>query len=368
MAKAVSLLKDDVYGDFPFEDEASPAHLISLTLLPFVREMIDGPTPIHAISKPAPGTGASLMVEGFSLLAYGETIAGMAEPKGDEEFNKVIVSALLDSMRVFWIDNLNKPLDSGAFAAMVTNGRFAGRLLGNSKMIDAPVRFPFIVSANAFRCSDEMARRCAPILIDSCSEDPTKGREFKHPDLKIWIKENRSELVWACLTIIQSWMAEGQVPGKENFASFESWSAVMGGILANAGITGFLENKDAFRDKNNDRMSNDKAFIMLWYETFGVKETRLGKLEFAVSADEFDDSEPKTLVEVVLKHSDRLTFSFQTGPTNSWGQRLGFVLGKLNKKTFNLENSAGDTVTVFIEKRRTRNGVAYCICEHERDV
>src|SRR5262249_34585029 len=38
---------DEILCDFPFKDAASRAHAMAALLLPFVREMIEGPTPLH---------------------------------------------------------------------------------------------------------------------------------------------------------------------------------------------------------------------------------------------------------------------------------------------------------------------------------
>src|SRR5207247_1615403 len=54
---ARTLLLDELLGDFPFRDDASRAHALAAMLLPFVRDLIDGPTPLHAIDAPTPGTG-----------------------------------------------------------------------------------------------------------------------------------------------------------------------------------------------------------------------------------------------------------------------------------------------------------------------
>jgi hypothetical protein len=46
--RAVALI-DDLIGDFPFLNEADRAAAYALLLLPFVRDMIDGPTPLHLL-------------------------------------------------------------------------------------------------------------------------------------------------------------------------------------------------------------------------------------------------------------------------------------------------------------------------------
>jgi hypothetical protein len=41
--------------------------------------MISGPTPLHMVEKPAPGTGATLMVDAISIVATGMSASVMVE-------------------------------------------------------------------------------------------------------------------------------------------------------------------------------------------------------------------------------------------------------------------------------------------------
>jgi putative DNA primase/helicase len=73
------LLLDDLFGEFPFVGDAERAHVLALVLLPFVRPMISGPTPLHMVEKPAPGTGAGLMIDAISIIATGTSASVMVE-------------------------------------------------------------------------------------------------------------------------------------------------------------------------------------------------------------------------------------------------------------------------------------------------
>jgi putative DNA primase/helicase len=48
--------------DFPFDMEADRVHMLALILAPFIRELIDGPTPLHLIEKTDVGSGAGFLV------------------------------------------------------------------------------------------------------------------------------------------------------------------------------------------------------------------------------------------------------------------------------------------------------------------
>ena len=80
LAEAKRLLVEEVLADFPLggmdraqivgtlsgenaESAHAVTHAVAMTLLPFCRDMIAGPTPGHVYTKPGPGTGASLLVD-----------------------------------------------------------------------------------------------------------------------------------------------------------------------------------------------------------------------------------------------------------------------------------------------------------------
>ena len=78
---AVSLLHDDYLGDFPFADNASKAHALSAILIPLVRRLINGPTPLHLSIASGPGIGKSLLISAITLIASGQP-GGAATPEG----------------------------------------------------------------------------------------------------------------------------------------------------------------------------------------------------------------------------------------------------------------------------------------------
>lgn len=85
IAAARALILDDLLGEFPFVGAAERAHAVALLLLGFLRAMIDGPTPLHLIEKPTPGTGATLMVDAISTILTGAGASVMTEGRDDEE-------------------------------------------------------------------------------------------------------------------------------------------------------------------------------------------------------------------------------------------------------------------------------------------
>ena len=179
---------------------------------------------------------------GFSIIAFGCEARAEPEPKGtDGEWKKAILAHAIQGSALIFIDNLHSRVDSDALASAITSGIIGGRVLGLSKQVEGKILGVWVLAANNLKLSAEMQRRCVPIRLDTETPDPTTCRSFRHPDLRAWISENRERLVWACLVLIQNWIAMGQPLWTErSLASFEAYSTKVGGVLAAAGIPGFF--------------------------------------------------------------------------------------------------------------------------------
>ena len=224
--KACNDINEDVFHDFPFEGDdggdASRAHAWCLLLSPFVRELIDGNTPCHLLTKPTPGTGATKLVEMITLLASGQKASIQTETTNRDEQRKEILSFLLGGETYHFTDNVNRHIEGSVLASILTSGFFMGRILGRSQNARIPVKATFIIAGNNPEVSDEISRRCLPILLDTGLDDPTKGRTFVHDDLEAWVTANRANLVASVLTIVQGWVARGKPKWKgQRLASFE---------------------------------------------------------------------------------------------------------------------------------------------------
>jgi hypothetical protein len=263
---AVALLRDDLLRDFPFADESDRAHAVSCLLLGFVRDHIVGPTPLHIIEKPTPGTGATLLLEVVTRILTGRSAPLMTEASTDEEFRKRITARLVESPDVFAIDNVRGKLQSGALAAAVTSSMWSDRILGLSRTIQIPVHCTWIVTANNPTLSEEIARRAVRIRMDAKVDRPWLRTGFLHPDLRAFVTDNRAKLVSAALTLCRAWFDAGTPAGHASLGMFENWARVIGGILQVAGVPGFLENSDALYETADVEGQEIRALLGRWWE------------------------------------------------------------------------------------------------------
>ncbi|MBB6012421.1 hypothetical protein HNR59_001766 [Aquamicrobium lusatiense] len=272
VAAARNLLCEDLLGDFPFVGPAEMAHVIALLLLGFLRGMIDGPTPLHLIEKPSPGSGATLMVDAVATILTGSGASVMTEGRDDDEWRKRVTAKLRQIPAIVLIDNLRAKLDSSAVAAALTAPFWEDRILGASEMARLPIRCLWIATGNNPEFSNEMARRLLRIRLDPHEERPWQRTGFRHPDLMTWVRANRPRLVAACLTLCQAWIAAGKPRGARTIGSFENWAHVVGGVFEVAGIPGFLGNLDEMMEASDSEGAGWSAFIAAWWDRFGTAE------------------------------------------------------------------------------------------------
>lgn len=272
---ARSLLLDELLGDFPFVGEADRAHALAFGLLPFVRDLVDGPTPLHMFEAPKAGTGKGLSVRVLSALFVGKAGAtATPAPTVEEEWRKKLFSLLLEGRTYAFVDNVNDRLDSGALASAITSETYTDRPLGVSETTPVAVRCVWVATANNPVVSTELARRSIRIRINAKEEHPHLRSAFRHADLVAWTVAHRGELLGAVYALVNAWLAKGR-PSHEGqrLGSFESWSDVLGGILATAGVPGFLGNLTDFYETVDDASAVWRTFVEAWWDQHGPEPT-----------------------------------------------------------------------------------------------
>src|SRR3712207_1041455 len=144
-----------------------------------------------------------------TLFPY-TTLFRSTEGRDEDEWRKRITAKLATGSPFVLIDNLRPPLDSAAMAAAITATRWEDRLLGVSQIVRLPVRCGWVATGNNPVLSHEMTRRAIRLRLDAQTDQPWRRQEFRHPDLRAWVSENRAPLVWAALVIGQAWNAAGR--------------------------------------------------------------------------------------------------------------------------------------------------------------
>ncbi len=324
------MITEELLGDFPFVGNGEIAHGVAALLLPFARDLIDGPTPLHLFEKPSPGTGATLLVDMLALPATGQPIPTMTEGRDEDEWRKRMTAKLIGSPSSLLIDNLRRRLDCAALASGITATTWEDRILGASEMVRLPVRCTWLATGNNPAVSTEIARRTIRIRLDAQTDRPWLRSAFRHVNLREWANKNRGLLVWAALTMIRAWIAAGRPPGNTTLGMFEQWSEVIGGVLNVVGVAGFLSNLSEFYDESDTEGAAWCSFLAAWWEQHGDGETTVRDL-WSLAHD--DEAQP-----------------LGDGSEQSQRVKLGKMIAEKRDRVFDIPADDGRQVRVILER------------------
>ena len=304
--EAISWIMDEALRDFPFSDSfngddvmplyvddgdgglmpnwergrVSRLHAMLMILQPFARNMIAGNAPAFHIDKATRGTGASYLANVPSIILTGaeaiaDSLPNESKNGGEETVKKITTQLLNGNPIVFW-DNINHKVDSGALARAITSTFWRDRILGGMTQAAIRVTNLWLFAGNNVSFSDEIYRRLIPIRLDANRPDPENRPTalYKHYPLAAWLMSARRDLVWACHTLIQNWIAKGKIMGSGTLASFETWAGVMTGIVEAAGLNGALSTIGNYKATSNDDAGEENSFVQWWHDRW--KYDRVG--------------------------------------------------------------------------------------------
>lgn len=269
----VSLAKELIFGnlivDFPYSTESDLAHATALLLLPFVRDMIPGPTPMHIIDANGQAAGKTLLASVLTYVFLGEYGGAPPSPfpTHEEEMTKLLLSLLMEGRPHIYFDNVTTRMASGVLAMALTSVTFSARILGSSETKQPPVRCAWLATSNGAHGDTDIIRRSVQTRLVSKEERPElrPPSDFRHYPLMRWAESHRGELIWACLTLISHWISRGMPRSEDSFGDFGEWSSVMGGLLREIGVRGFLGNVIDFQNMaNEEREGWSELFERIW--------------------------------------------------------------------------------------------------------
>ena len=287
---------DTVFGEFPFENQASRTNFYACLLAGFIG-MACSIKPLFLVNKSTHRAGATLLAELVSIILSNEepVNAGTMGSKDDETNGKRISSAAYRSSGVVLMDNIAGSIDSAELATYVTSAIYSARKLGSNTDQMEISRRPLVDIATSVNptLTVELLKRTVNIRIDPKMEDPSK-RTFKLEDVKGYVTENRERVVGAILSLIQHWLDNGAptIKSKNVMGGFEQWRNLTNSILVTCGFSDFLENiEEAEERMASDEASAEKELVRFWLEKrgyYGVTASELALLGAVGNDDNID--------------------------------------------------------------------------------
>lgn len=322
IAKAKKFLSEDLLSDFHWVNESDKSNYLGLLMSPAVQPLVKLVFPLGAISANVQGSGKTLLGEMIGkVYSYSE----YSFPEGDSEFRKNITSILSCSAEpVILFDNVaeNRAIDYPSFAKLLTSSAWADRRLGtNTTFVGANNRL-WLLTGNNITLGGDMRSRTVLVELKSRVADPSRRKGFKLGNLETWLElpENRVQIVWSVLTLIQAWVSAGGIRDEDQVKrQFTTWAQVIGGVLKHHGFEGFLGNEDRVNEADSEE-TEWINFLTTWEKIYGDK---------TLKAQELIDDQEEFMGKKSTKHA---WGGFFISPAGGWGgegmnsRKLGHLL------------------------------------------
>jgi hypothetical protein len=231
---------EEVFIDFPFNPVEHISVPIAATLTELLRPAIEGCTPAFVFDGNHRGVGKSLLTDAVANITTGRDMPRRSYPRSEEEMEKVIGAYALQGARHLSLDNVTGDFGGPTLDAVLsTPGEWEPRILGRSEV--PSVQWGAVVYVTGHHLSfGEESDTCDRVLkayLHTELENPRTRTDFRHPDLRAWIKRHQGRLVWALLTMARAWDVAGRPAQKgcPNWGTFEDWAAIVPHIIVFAG-------------------------------------------------------------------------------------------------------------------------------------
>jgi hypothetical protein len=174
------------------------------------------------------------------MLIYGHQ--GVTDwSSNEDELKKKVTSMLIGGPMFVCFDNVKSVLANSAIEGCLTSGRFQDRILGRTEMVNIPSHAVWVATGNALKFGTEMIMRSICCEMNSHLPDPEKRSGFRHPNIKIWVEQNREVLLGAVYSLIAAWFRAGAPKFEgDKMGGFESYTDNIGGLIQFLGYDGFM--------------------------------------------------------------------------------------------------------------------------------
>ena len=245
---ALALL-EGLLDEFSFETDAgvSKSAALSMLITPVLRGAMPV-APMHVISKPVAGTGASYLQDLVAALAIGERCPVVSFSSNGEENDKRLMDAAISQQPIIAIDNVTSLLMSGFLCQLIERPVIQPRKLGAGLVTVVNSACVFANGNNLVIGGSDTVRRTIRIGLDANMEDP-ETREFRH-DPVAEVMAERGKYIAAILTIARAYCIAGKPDRKSPLASFSAWSDLVRSPLLWLGRADALKSMEKLRQED----------------------------------------------------------------------------------------------------------------------
>jgi hypothetical protein len=312
--------------EFPFSDKESEAVALSMFVTPVIRGAM-AVAPMHLVTKPLPGTGASYLADCASMIATGEVCAVETMAPKYEETEKRLVGTAIAGHPIIALDNARSLIAGDFFCQVVERPLMSLRALGSSDKHRIPNTFTLFANGNNAGVAEDMVRRTIRAAMDANTEHPEK-RIFTSDPLAA-IQKDRGKYVRAALTIPLAYIAENQPNPKAPLPSFGGWSRMVRDPLVWLGCADPVDSQAKLRI--DDPRKNQVAEIFAaWASAIGRGFDSRKRTGGVIKAAESDQALLDALHVVAAVRNKGETKELDPRALGNWLRRhLGHIAGGL---------------------------------------
>jgi hypothetical protein len=211
------------WRDYSFSSPDDAAGMVSSVLAACSRQVMSM-CPAILLDAAQQGSGKTKAAMALCALVEGRLPAVTPYSAGgnDDEVRKWLLSCAVGHSRSVVLDNITGHVKSAALAGVLTSGRIAGRVLGESRTVDAAVRFLLTMTGNNASLDADMLRRSVRVRIDA-GADPTH-KAFAFDPVTEALRQRRRIALAAC-TIWAAYFAAGSPDiVKGDAGGFSDWN------------------------------------------------------------------------------------------------------------------------------------------------
>ncbi|MBX3397702.1 MAG: DUF3854 domain-containing protein [Gemmataceae bacterium] len=327
-AKAAVVVLLDSIRDFPFAGEEYKSAMVAGMLTSLAWLMFDGPAPLFLIDKNVRSAGAGLLADVPAIMLTGRRSPVMAYSAKSEEMRKKITTLAIAGERLAMLDNLSGPVGSDVLDAALTTTVWRDRVLSTNREYVGPLEIVWWGTGNNIALRADTSRRVCHILLNSEEENPELRTDFKYPNLREHINQNRSVLLSAALTILRAWHVAGRPTEKvSGWGSYEGWSAVVRQAVMFAGMVDPGKTRDNLQAEADRPAASMREIIRLWPN---LRQTNAGLSAAEIVANV--KAETTTVTVQPWAHEMRDAIEELCGKLD--GQSLGYKFRSFQKRNF----------------------------------
>ena len=233
VGEAMRFLTEEWLADVA-TDYAGKCSLIAMALTMIERSLLDQ-RPTWFVTAGRRGSGKTTAITILIEAVTGIPPAAAAWSTNEEERRKALLSFFMAGCAYILWDNIPRgsQISCPHIEKSCTAAYYADRKLGVSEMVATAASTIHCFTGNNIGPKGDLASRSLQVRLDVERIDP-ENRDFKHPDVVQWTRNNRAELLRAMYVILMANPTLKEPADKQMKTRFKMWWRLVGSAVENA--------------------------------------------------------------------------------------------------------------------------------------